>query len=244
MTPAYPELVAAVRREGEALVAAAGLGLDAPVPSCPPWTVERLVRHVGRVFHGAAGLVSQRVAAAPEGGWAPRPPEGVDPVAYAAEGLEEVVEALSGAEPDTPVWNWSVAPDTAQFWARRMAHEAAVHRWDTQQAHDVAQPIGADIAGDGIDELAGVLMPRIFERGVTGGPVGTLAVTASDDGAWRFSLTEAGLTVLAPSGPADATVSGPACDLLLVLYGRLPVSAVSVDGDPGLLDAWVTALRP
>jgi uncharacterized protein (TIGR03083 family) len=242
--PAYAELVAATRREGEALLSAARMGLDAPVPTCGDWDVSRLVVHVGRVFHRAARLVSERRTTPPEEGFVPRPPDDVDPVDYTGDALEELVAALAGAAPDDPVWNWSGADATAHFWARRMAHESSVHRWDAQNAHGVSQPIGADLASDGISELAEVIVPRIYERGVSDGPIGTLGLAAADDGSWRFGLAETGLTVLGPDGPADATAHGPACDLLLVLYGRLPIGTVEVAGDAGLLDAWVRALQP
>ncbi|HEV3504110.1 MAG TPA: maleylpyruvate isomerase N-terminal domain-containing protein, partial [Actinomycetes bacterium] len=39
----------ALRDEGTALVAAARLGLDPPVPACPGWAVADLVLHTGMV---------------------------------------------------------------------------------------------------------------------------------------------------------------------------------------------------
>ena len=45
-----------------------------------------------------------------------------------------------------------------------MTHESAVHRYDAQRAHGLAQPIDADLACDGMDELVDLLLPRIVRR--------------------------------------------------------------------------------
>ena len=65
-TPPYSELVAAVRREGAGILAAAQLGLDAPVTTCPDWDVEALVRHIVRVYTTAEYVVSHRPSQRPE----------------------------------------------------------------------------------------------------------------------------------------------------------------------------------
>ena len=51
----------AIRADSEALATAArAVGLSAPVPPCPEWDVEKLVRHVGRVFTSCAAVVRER----------------------------------------------------------------------------------------------------------------------------------------------------------------------------------------
>ena len=46
----------AIERESAAFVAAAAaVDADAPVPSCPDWTVDDLLRHVGIVQRWATG---------------------------------------------------------------------------------------------------------------------------------------------------------------------------------------------
>ncbi len=240
-TPAYAELVAATRSEGEALLAAARLGLDQPVPTCPGWHVGRLVLHVGRVYHYAASCVADRATEDP--GRPPSAPEGADPVAWCGDALEEVVDALASTEPGSPVWNWSVAPQTAAFWARRMAHESAVHRWDVQNAHGVGMPIVADLAVDAVAELVEVLLPRLYARGVEDAPQGVVRLVATDNGAWRVQLSADGARFIGDSGPADAAAEGTASDLVLALYGRLAPSAIEVTGDAVLLDRWQQTLR-
>src|SRR5207253_3038416 len=51
--------IAAVRRESAAVVTAARRGADAPVPSCPDWTVGDLVAHLGVAHRWATANVGE-----------------------------------------------------------------------------------------------------------------------------------------------------------------------------------------
>ncbi len=241
-TPSYPELVAATRREGQALLTAAGMGLDVPVPTCGDWDLRRLVGHVGRVYRYATRCLAERATSDP--GRPPGPGDDADVVAWCADALDDLVDTLAATEPDTPVWNWSAGPDTAAFWARRMAHESAVHRWDAQRAHEVTAAIGADIASDAVTELVEVMLPRMFARGVAEPPEGLVALSATDDGSWRIRVEADGVRLLPEPGPGDVLVSGTASDLLLLLYGRLAPADVVAEGDIGLLERWQKSLCP
>src|SRR5262245_20905253 len=46
--------LASVRRDGDLLLSTAADGLDRPVPTCPGWTAERLVGHIGRTHRWTA----------------------------------------------------------------------------------------------------------------------------------------------------------------------------------------------
>src|SRR5262245_56798411 len=135
----HAEYVDAVRRKGAALVAAArAAGVDAKVPSCPEWTIGELLSHIGRVQHWVTGIVTS--GAQPDHNWrqdeAPEPDVRLD---WFMQGCEELADALGAHAPADEVWTWS--PDhTAGFWARRMAHEVAVHRCDAQGAAGVQAP--------------------------------------------------------------------------------------------------------
>jgi uncharacterized protein (TIGR03083 family) len=241
MSASYPELIAAIRGEGEGIVAAARLGLDVRVRTCGDWLMPDLLRHVGQVYAHVGRLVAERVSAEPSS--KPPVPDDVEPIDYVAAGLDELVEALSSCRPDTPVWNWSPEPDVAAFWARRMAHESAMHRFDAQLAHNMAQPIDAELAQDGLDELVDVLAPRIIKRDRSKLPVGTLAFLATDQGAWNLRLD--GLTIerLDVAKEPDVTVRGTTSALLLAATNRVPWTSLEVEGDEALLDAWSAALR-
>jgi uncharacterized protein (TIGR03083 family) len=241
-TPSYAELVATVRREGEGIVSAAGMGdLETAVKSCGDWTMRDLLLHVGQIYTHVARLVGERISADP--GAKPPVPDDVDPVSYVSEALDELVEVLSSAGPETPVWNWSRQADVAAFWARRMAHESAVHRYDAQRAHGVAQPVSADIAHDGMDELVDVILPRVFDRDRPALPDVTYAFVATDEGEWVVHTAPDAIERVATAKNAAVTVRGPSSSVLLAAYGRVKWASLEVDGDTSLLTAWSDALR-
>jgi uncharacterized protein (TIGR03083 family) len=240
MTMAYSEFVTAVRSEGQALVAAAGEGGDDPVPTCGEWTMDRLLLHIGKLWAWVATIVGERLTAPPE---RPEVPADKTPVEFAAEALDELVEALMSCEADTPVWNWAEQPPTAMFWARRMANEAAAHRYDAQTAHDVAQPIDAELAHDGLDELIDVVLPAVLSGGGRTLPEATYAFVASDEESWCVQLRADGITRADGAATPDVTVRGTASSLMLAAINRVDWSSLEIEGDAALLDEWSKALR-
>jgi uncharacterized protein (TIGR03083 family) len=239
-TPPYAELVAFVRSEGEAIVSASRQGVDVPVPTCGDWTVADLCVHVGRVYAYAAHIVSERLTSASD--VRPEPAADMDPVEWVETCLDDLVAALSGCEPDTPMWNWSPQPDVAAFWARRMAHESAVHRFDAQRAHGVAQPVDADLATDGLDELVDVVLPRVVEREGRTLDAATYVFESIEDGAWRVHTDGSEVVRADVDAVADVTVRGTTSALLLATYNRVPWTSLEVAGDTSLLDAWSRSL--
>jgi uncharacterized protein (TIGR03083 family) len=240
-TPSYSELVTAVRREGEGIAAAAGMGLEEAVPACADWDVRGLVQHVSMVYARIGRVVSTRATEAPQ--VAAVLPEG-DPVEVFRDLLDSVVAALSESDADTPVWNWGPsAPKVATFWARRMAHESSVHRFDAQAAHGVMQPIDAELAADGIDELVDVMAPRVYTRDNIAGPTGTVRLQSSDNDSWHLQLE--------PDGPRrsnlvtdpDVIANGTSSALLLAAYGRVPWTSLEVTGEVDLLTRWSAAMN-
>jgi uncharacterized protein (TIGR03083 family) len=240
MTMAYTEFVSAVRREGEALLSAAGQGGDDPVPTCEGWTIDRLLVHVGRLWTMVATVVGERLTTPPE---RPEVPQDKPLPTFAADALDDLVEALMSCEPDTPMWNWAEQPPTAMFWARRMAHEAAVHRYDAQSAHDMAQPIAAELAHDGLDELVDVILPAVVSRDAPALPEATYAFIASEEEQWCVSLGSDGITRADGAATPDVTVRGTASSLMLAAVNRVEWPSLEIEGEAGLLDAWAKAMR-
>jgi uncharacterized protein (TIGR03083 family) len=240
-TPGYRELVGAVRTEGEALVAAARMGADAAVPTCGDWTIADLARHVWQVYANVTLFVSSRATSRPE--QMPTMPEG-DPIDLLARQLDELVVALEEAEADTPIWTWVFdAPEGAIFWARRMAHESAVHRFDAQNAQGIRQPIDAELAADGIDELIDLIVPRVYGRDQVEGPTGTIALRSLDGNQWLLDLEPGGVRRVDLIEVPQITATGTDSALLLAAYGRIPWSSLDLAGDESLLDMWTTALN-
>lgn len=239
-TPPYAELVAFVRSEGEAIVSASRQGVDVTVPTCGDWTVGDLCRHVGAIYGYVAHVVSERLTSASE--VRPEAPADADPVEWLEDQLDDLVAALSGCDADTPMWNWSGETQVAAFWARRTAHESAVHRFDAQRAHGIAQPIDADLAEDGMDEFVDVLLPAVVAyRGIEL-PAATYAFESVEDGARRIRFGDDGVGRAGIDGAADVTVRGTSSALLLAMNNRVPWSSLEVEGDAGALDEWSRTL--
>ncbi|HEY7430294.1 MAG TPA: maleylpyruvate isomerase family mycothiol-dependent enzyme [Streptosporangiaceae bacterium] len=230
-----------------------GADLTQRVPTCPDWTVRQLATHMGRAHRWAAAIVDTRSAEpipfreVPDGRLPDDPRE---QPGWLTDGAAKLAGAVQAAGSD-PVWT-HLGLHPAGYWARRMAHETAVHRADAQLAFGQPPVIDADIASDGIDEWLGLLQLQPFQptgeqaSPLAGGRVMHLHTTDDRDGTggeWLLRGGPAGLTVEAGHGKGDVAVRGPASALMLILVRRLPpdTPGVEVIGDRGLLDAWLAA---
>jgi len=127
------DLLATVRPSSAGLVEAAQqAGLEAPVPSCPGWTVERLLDHTGKVLRVVGKVVE--TGGPVDGRTLPRPPAGALVVQWFEEMAASTVAALEATAPDAELWNWAGQSPVAAFWHRRLAHELAVHGADAALA--------------------------------------------------------------------------------------------------------------
>lgn len=217
---AYLDVIA---REGDALaVAAEAAGHDAPVPGCPGWTVADLVWHTGEVLWFWAEVVEHRWADPSPYEEPERPADPGALVAWYRDAVERVGLVLAGADPATPVWSWATDDATAAWVRRRVAQELAVHRWDAQSATAAgSEPIDAELAADGIDEL--------LEFFGGDGPLDRSVHLHCTDTEGEWLVTADGVTREHAKG--DAAVRGPASDLLLALWRRRPLEGLEVLGD-------------
>lgn len=217
-----------LRQGSAALLEAADGNLDAPVPSCPDWTVADLVWHIGEVHHFWGAVAREGWAtreAVSDGYEEPIRPADDALVAFATEQAVALGDALEDLDLDAPRWNWSPgAPDTGAFIPRRMALETAVHRVDAQLAAGAPRPIDGRLAADGIDEFLTVFLSAVREP--YDGPTGIAVVLETDWGnAWALRLRPPVITVV---GPGDLTthdtemerIWGSASEMLLLLWGR------------------------
>ena len=226
--------LAAVRTEGDALLAAAQDHLDALVPGCPGWTVADLLAHTGRVHRWAGAVVRDRATTRPERR-PPAPPTSELPDWYRV-GLDELCQVLD-ADPAVEVWTWA-GPGTIGFWQRRMAQETAVHRWDAESATGDPRPIDATLAADGIDEMLDVFARVSVREGGFDDPASLHVHTTDVDGEWLLRVADGDLDLRREHAKGDLAVRGPASDVLLVLWGRRPLETVEAFGDTAVWERW------
>ena len=232
--------------ESRNLARAAVSTLGLPVPTCPGWSVDTVVGHLGLVFLRAARMVREQRMLELDFGEIPRTPApSPERVRWLEEATASLVSTLSAAGPTSPVWNWTSGEQTAGFWHRRLAHETAVHRWDVEGTLRHPSPVATEAAVDGVDELLEVFLPEVAPGLPPGGIGGALALHATDAGAaWRIDLQPATVEVRhGEDGHADAVVSGTASDLMMFVWNRLRPENMRVDGDAGVPARWHELLR-
>lgn len=238
------EFIQVLDREGRALAdAAAGAGTDAKVPTCPGWQVRDLLRHTGMVHRWAGSFVAEGRTEYHPGEGEPDL-DGSELLEWFREGHRRLVDTLTTAPPDVACWHFLPAPSPLAFWARRQAHETAVHRADADSAQgrtpeDSARSLPAAFAADGIDELLSGFHARGRSK-VRSGKPRVLRVRATDleeDAVWTVRLSpEPPVTERTADGHADCEINGPAARLYLALWNRLPFPAVT--GDAALATLW------
>jgi uncharacterized protein (TIGR03083 family) len=234
----HDEYVAAIRADGAALATAArDAGVDASIPSCPLWTVSDLLGHIGRIHRWVAHIIVERETERGPHWSEGEPPAPSDRVDWFAAGVPMLADALADAGPAAELWSWT--PDrTSGFWARRQAHETAMHRFDGQLAAGATAPIAQPLAVDGIDELFDLIPFWPWADRVRGNGE-TLHFHCTDgDGEWLARLGSDGLVVTREHAKGDVAARGTASDLLLFLYGRVGVETLDVFGDASLLTHW------
>lgn len=190
----------------------------APVPSCPGWSVADLGEHLTDVHRWALGQLI---------GDEPEPHADADLADRFRAGADALIGALRTRTAETAC-TAIYPPDTAATWARRQAHETAIHLWDAQHALGGDPRLQAELATDGVREVVDDLYPRQVRLG----RIEPLTEPVA------FAFTDApGEAVLGGGEPA-VRVTGRAADVLLVLWGRRTIDTVdlTVHGDRGALD--------
>jgi uncharacterized protein (TIGR03083 family) len=233
------------QQAGALRAAAVAAGPGASVPTCPEWTVHQLVRHIARVHN----WVVRALESAPDAEEvrAERPPEEWDPLlTWWDDSLTTMVGVLRAKGPNAPAWVFHpMVPSTTVFWARRQAHETAIHRLDAEHAAAGSAAANAvpslvfdpDLAADGIDELLTLLIPRRLAR-ERPDLEGSVLFHAADAGrAWLVQLEPGKVPAVGPASDvdADASVVGTADAVYRAAWHR-PSTAI-VNGDRSLVEA-------
>lgn len=239
----HEALLRAVESEGSRFLDVAdATDLHARVPACPDWNVEDLVRHLAQVQRWVAAVVEAGEA---KGGMSPPEiPAGADTRAWARDAFKAMIAAFHDKGPDAPCWNFRRgSPQTAGWWFRRQALEAAVHRVDIESAAGVRPPGAVDpsLAVEGVDEMLCDMLPMLQQRGGTSELHGTLHLHATDaEGEWWVDFDSDPVTVLREHKKAATALRGPASGLFLSLWNRQEPSGATFElfGPAEILAAW------
>ncbi|MFG3053340.1 maleylpyruvate isomerase N-terminal domain-containing protein [Kitasatospora sp. NPDC048239] len=253
----FPDLLRLIDERSTAFRAAvaAAPGLDAPVPTCPEWTLFDLVKHLGGGDRFWAAIVGAGPADGPPAGAAaaraalevPREREAM--LAWLAASTRLLLDALREAGPDAGCWAWWSAlqtPRTSGGVARHRVQESAVHTYDALLASGAAQPLPAEVALDGVEEF---LFTCVASPVAWPHKPATFDFHAAEGRSWRLTVDGDGARSARIPAPGAATgedaagvsVHGTAGELVVYLYDRIPAESLRVDGDAGLLDllrAW------
>ncbi len=218
-------------------------GLDVPVPTCPDWTVRRLIGHQGMVHRWATANLRGRTleidATERAGRRAP------SPVDWLRDGAIDLVGAITSAPDDVQtVVFLNDAPGPRAFWARRQCHETTIHSVDALAAALGRYPTSADtaidpaVAVDGIDELLAGFMTRNKSRLRSESPMVVGVVAQESPTGWLVEVGPAPAVVTVVPGDevadrCDVRLEGPAVAVYLTLWNR--------SDELDLVDLWRSA---
>jgi len=211
-----------IDRESAAFASTIDTGqLEQHVPGCPDWTLRDLAWHLGRVQRFWSTVIRAGADVEPVRPSGAGPTEAGELAAWMRASTAALLDALGTRAPETPAWTWWHHNRTVGAIARHQVQEAAVHRWDAQSALGAPEPIPEPIANDGVDEFVWI------------------ARQLRDPAPIAFVATDTGrVSCLCDDAPV-VMVSAPACELVLLLYGRIAADRVVVDGDRAMLEQFL-----
>jgi uncharacterized protein (TIGR03083 family) len=235
------DYIAQLEADGLALAhAAKSAGWNARVPSLR-WEVRELVTHTGGVHRWAADVVASAAKTTDTecGRAVGRGPADEDLLEWFIAGHSALVATLRAAPPDLQCATFLPAPSPLAFWARRQAHETAVHRADAENASGVAPSFDPMFANDGIAELLHGFASR---RRKALDRTATIALRSADGPSWLVRLGGEGITAREGDYTSgDMTIDGTSSDIYLWLWNR--PSAATAGGDTSLADTWASTVR-
>jgi uncharacterized protein (TIGR03083 family) len=216
----------------ERLLSVATANLDAAVPCCPGWSVADVVSHLAAVYE-------HKVRVMADNAWPdPWPPAGVPeqaPLDRLGDAKAALFAEFANHQITDPTTTFSADDPTIGFWARRMALEVAVHRYDAELAVGEVTGISDQLALDGIDEVLTVMLagPWWADRVSTRHPVEANVAVQSGGRRWVCALEAKSVAISDDAmSPIAAAVTGEPTAVFLWLWGRVGDDHITVEGDP------------
>jgi uncharacterized protein (TIGR03083 family) len=220
--------------------------LDAPVPTCPGWSMRDLVVHTGQVHRHKTASVSDDWTSGPAP-WPDGPESNV--VEWFDEGIDEMLGVFATADLGAPSWTWCSHDHNVEWWVRRMALETLIHGADAALAVGELPVIDEVLATDGVEELLVEMMvgapswAELAERDqvvalVTPQKSWVLrtATWAGESPKGQRYEDEHGLTHARANDQPDTVIMCTASELDLWLWGRGALPGGTVAGDDSLKD--------
>jgi uncharacterized protein (TIGR03083 family) len=245
-------------RFGEAIASAPS---DAAVPTCPDWTADDLLWHLGWVQSWWAVIVRDKLTGPQARELMPdRPADRPGLLEYYRQAGHRLADVLRAVPAETEAWTWS-NDQTVGFIRRKQAHEALIHRVDAEVTAGRRTPMDRALSADGVDEALRVMYSGVPDWGrFEADPARTLRIRATDTGdSWvvrlgRFTGTdpdgvsydEPDFDVLAADAGVRtlAVLSGTAADLDCRLWHRPPTGEIGRSGDEDVLSAFEEIIAP
>ena len=177
-------------------------------------------------------------------------PDDAELAGWLRQGCKALADALAAAPADLECWTFLRAPSPLAMWARRQAHETAIHRVDAELAAGaVPGSFAAPFAADGVDELLACFVPRRSTKLRAETPASLRralhrrrrGLAAAHRARRRHDRVGPGCGVRAPD--ADCSVRGTAADLYLALWNRAGPEALAVEGDRDVLGLFLDQVQ-
>ncbi|MFI6638991.1 maleylpyruvate isomerase family mycothiol-dependent enzyme [Streptomyces sp. NPDC050504] len=234
------------------------------VPSCPRWSVADLVLHLGSVHRSVIQVIEGGLREWPQDpdsplpglppgrpGWPdPRQAPNRGPLAeglldWFTDGAAALAELFAARDPAERVWSWS-SEQSVGFWLRMQTIEAAVHRWDAQNALGAPEPVDRQLAADAVTHTFEVMAParRAWRAAPPGAGERMRFKEADGFRIWVVQTDPDEVLLNRGSGCCHVELAGTTSDLMLFLWHRVPKEDLAVRGDAALLDRYFKLVPP
>lgn len=226
-----------------------GADPSTPVPTCPGWTVNQLLKHVGRGDRWCAQIIAHRLLHRldPRDVHDGRPPDDIEgALAWLNGGVQAIFDAVDHVGPETRVWTF-ISPKPAGWWIRRRLHETVVHRADAVLATGGEFTVAPELAADGISEWITINAAQADPHAPPLARGMSLHLHATDDGLgptgeWTITNDEDGLNWSHDHTKGEVAVRGSATNLLLAVTRRKTSTEAGLEvfGDAAVWDGWLS----